>query len=162
MPKSLFGNNAIEHWLAPVFEPAYTKLLVSEEGIHTSEYVLMVVSLGIAVAGIYIAWQFYMKRTGLLEKISSRFEGFGRVLLNKYYVDEVYDATVVNPAVKVSEKLLWKGVDVAVIDGALNGLALLVTNVAMAARKVQTGVAQMYAVVFVGGIVSIVAWLLLR
>ena len=162
IPKSLFGNNAIEHWLAPVFEPAYTKLLVSEEGIHTSEYVLMAVSLGIAVAGIYFAWQFYLKRTGLLEKMSTRYERVGRVLFNKYYVDEVYDAAVVNPTVKVSEKLLWKGVDVAVIDGALNGLALLVTNVAMAARKVQTGVAQMYAVVFVGGIVCIVGWLLLR
>ena len=162
VPKSLFGSNAIEHWLAPVFEPAYTKLLVSEEGIHTSEYVLMAFSLAIAVAGIYMARQFYMKRTGLLQKISGRFERFGRVLFNKYYVDELYDATVVNPTVKMSEKLLWKGVDVAVIDGALNGLALLVTNVAMAARKVQTGVAQMYAVVFVGGIVFVVAWLVFR
>ena len=162
IPKSLFGNNAIEHWLAPIFEPAYTKMLVSEEGIHTSEYVLMALSLAIAVSGIYLAWQFYMKRAVLLEKMAGRFESFGRVLSNKYYVDEVYDATVVNPTVKVSEKLLWKGVDVAVIDGALNGLALLVTNVAMAARKVQTGVAQMYAVVFVGGIVCIVAWLVFR
>ncbi len=162
VPKSLFGSNAIEHWLAPVFEPAYTKLLVSEEGIHTSEYVLMAFSLAIAVSGIYMAWQFYMKRKGLLEKISTRYERVGRVLFNKYYVDEVYDVAVVNPTVKVSEKLLWKGVDVAVIDGALNGLALLVTNVAMAARKIQTGVAQMYAVVFVGGIVCILAWLVLR
>jgi NADH-quinone oxidoreductase subunit L len=122
----------------------------------------MAFSLAIALAGIYMAWQSYMKRTGLLERISSRYERVGRVLFNKYYVDEVYDVAVVNPTVKVSEKLLWKGVDVAVIDGALNGLALLVTNVAMAARKVQTGVVQMYALVFVGGIVFVVAWLVFR
>jgi len=162
IPKSLYGNNAIEHWLAPVFEPAYTKLLLSEEGVHITEYVLMILSLAVAAAGIYGAWKVYINRVDLAETIAGRYERIHRLLMKKYYIDELYDAVVVKPTVMGSEKLLWKGFDVAVIDGALNGIARLVSLIALSFRKVQTGVAQMYAVVFLGGIVFIVAWLVLR
>ncbi|MBI4427846.1 MAG: NADH-quinone oxidoreductase subunit L [Ignavibacteriales bacterium] len=162
VPKSLLGNNMIEHWLAPVFEAASTKLLLSEESVHATEYVLMILSLGIAGAGIYGAWKVYTKRIDIAEAVSTKYKRMYHVLLNKYFVDEVYDGAIVRPTVKLSERLLWKGFDVAVIDGALNGLASLISLIAMSFRKIQTGIAQMYAVVFVGGIVFVLAWLVLK
>jgi NADH-quinone oxidoreductase subunit L len=81
-------------------------------------------------------------------------------VLNKYKIDEFYNSTIVNPILKGSEKILWKGIDVNVIDGAVNGTARVVNWFSQTVRKVQTGVAQFYAVVFVGGIVAVLAWIL--
>ena len=54
--------------------------------------------------------------------MAARFAGLHRVLENKYYVDEIYDAAIVQPIRIVSEEGLWKIVDVRVIDGAVNGV----------------------------------------
>ena len=69
-------------------------------------------------------------------------------MLNKYYVDEVYDAVIVEPTVKTSEEILWKAMDVTMIDGLVNGSAKIIGAIAQTLRKIQTGVAQFYAVVF--------------
>jgi NADH-quinone oxidoreductase subunit L len=94
--------------------------------------------------------------------IAKRYPLAYRTLVNKYYIDEVYDAVVVDPTVKVSNEILWNGIDVIIIDGIVNGMAKLVASVAQSLRKIQTGVAQSYAVVFIGGILYVIAWLLLR
>ena len=84
------------------------------------------------------------------------------LILNKYYVDEAYDKAIVNPIVSVSDKILWKGFDVRVIDGMVNGSAGLVARTAQGLRKIQSGIAQNYAIIFIGGIVFILTWLLLK
>ena len=84
------------------------------------------------------------------------------MLFNKYYIDEAYDSAIVTPTVKLSEGLLWKGVDVAVIDGIVDGSAKLVAFAARGIRLIQTGIAQQYAAVFVGGILLILLWLILH
>ncbi len=162
VPKSLLGSNAIEHWLEPIFDPANHKLLITEHDIVWSEYVLMAVSVAIAAGGIYVAWVMYLKRTGMADRLAARFSRIHRVLLNKYYVDEIYDASVVNPIVTISDEYLWKGVDTTIIDGSINGSARGIGAIGSALRRIQTGVAQSYAVVFVGGIVLVVGWLLLQ
>jgi NADH-quinone oxidoreductase subunit L len=162
IPASLGGGNAIEHWLEPVFEQANDRLGLGYHEPSAMEYVLMAVSLGIALAGIYMARTVYLKRPGLAEEWKNRFTGFYKVLWNKYFVDEAYDKAIVTPTVKLSQSLLWKGVDVSVIDGAVNGTAKLIDWIAGSVRKIQTGVAQMYAVVFVGGILFVVAWIVFR
>lgn len=162
IPESLFGGNAIEHWLEPVFAPANDKLRLTPHAVEWTEYSLMFVSVGIAVAAIYAARTVYLKRAELAEQWKNKYAFLYKVLLNKYFVDEAYDATIVNPTVKVSEGFLWKGVDVAVIDGAVNGSAKLVAFAAQGIRRIQTGVIQQYATVFVGGIVLIMIWLILK
>jgi NADH-quinone oxidoreductase subunit L len=84
------------------------------------------------------------------------------MLLNKYYIDEIYDTAVVEPTVKISDGILWKGVDVVIIDGTVNGSAKIISAIAQIIRKIQTGVAQTYAVVFIGGVLFVIAWLLFR
>lgn len=162
VPKSLLGGNAIEHWLDPIFSPAYNKLMITEHHISWSEYVLMVLSVGIALAGIMAARTIYTKRADIVANLSSRFTKTYNLLLNKYYVDELYDAVIVNPILNASDKVLWKGFDVGVIDGVINGSAGLVGWMAQWLRKIQSGVAQNYAIIFVGGIVFVLTWLIVK
>jgi NADH-quinone oxidoreductase subunit L len=160
VPQSLLGGNAIEHWLEPIFAPAYDKLRITPHEIEITEYLLMALSVAVAAGAIYAARTVYLRRTELAEQWKGRFPVLYRILFNKYYVDEAYDALVVRPTVKVSEGLLWKGVDVAVIDGIVDGSAKLTGLVAQGIRKVQNGIAQQYATIFVGGIVFIFLWLI--
>ena len=155
IPLSLGGNNAIEQWLDPIFEHANVRLLLVPQSDSSIEYLLMALSVAIAVAGIWFARNIYLKRPEIAEKVSSSFRGIYKLLWNKYYVDEVYDATIVTPTVKVSEKLLWKGIDVGIIDGIVNGSATVTSWVSSKLRKIQTGFAQNYALAIVVGVIVI-------
>jgi NADH-quinone oxidoreductase subunit L len=162
VPASLGGSNALEHWLDPVFERAGEKMSLAGHGVEAVEYVLMALSVGVAVVGIALARTWYLKRREIPERISHRFAGMYTLLLNKYYVDEAYEAGVVRPTVKGSEKLLWRGIDVGVIDWCVNSLAGAVGFFSRAARMVQTGVTQGYAFVFLVGVIVILGWLIVK
>ena len=154
--------SAIENWLEPVFSPAQYKLLATEHAGGMTEYLLMFVSIAIAAAGIYIARWIYLRHEDIVISLVKRYPRIYRTLLNKYYVDEIYDAVIVDPTVKVSNDVLWKTMDVTMIDGSVNGSAKIINGIGQVFRKIQTGVAQSYAVIFVGGILFVITWLLLR
>jgi NADH-quinone oxidoreductase subunit L len=154
--------SGIEHWLDPVFTPAQYKLMSGEHSGGVMEYVFMAVSVGIAAAGIFGARWVYLQRNDIAASVQKRYSRVYRLLLNKYYVDEMYDSAVVGPILKTSEEILWKVVDSALIDGIVNGTAMAVGAIAQTLRKIQTGVAQFYAVVFIGGILFVITWLLLK
>lgn len=162
IPRSLLGGNAIQQWLDPIFASANSKLMISEHRVELGEYVLMALSVGVALAGIYAARLIYLRRTEIVEGLVERYNKVYKLLLNKYYVDEAYDAAVVNPIVKVSDSILWKGFDIHIIDGLVNGTASLIGISAQWLRKIQSGVAQNYALVFIGGIVFVLTWILLK
>jgi NADH-quinone oxidoreductase subunit L len=162
IPESLLGGNSIEKWLEPVFAPANDKLSLIPHAVDVTEYLLMGLSVGIAAVGIYFARRVYMRRAELAEEWKRKLPKIYSMLFNKYYVDEAYDAAIVAPTVKVSEAILWKGVDVSVIDGLVNGSAKLIAGVAQGIRRVQTGIAQQYATIFVGGILVILIWLIIK
>jgi NADH-quinone oxidoreductase subunit L len=122
----------------------------------------MALSVAIAAGGIYVARMVYLRRAELAEQWKAKFPKIYAMLFNKYYVDEAYDAVVITPTVKVSEAILWKGVDVSIIDGLVNGSAKLIGTIAQGIRRVQTGIAQQYATIFVGGILVILIWLILK
>jgi NADH-quinone oxidoreductase subunit L len=69
---------------------------------------------------------------------------------------------VVKPAVRGSELLLWKGIDVNVIDRIVNGAAQITAAAGRGLRLIQTGVVQSYVIVFLAGVVLIVGWLLAK
>jgi NADH-quinone oxidoreductase subunit L len=152
----------IEHWLDPVFAPAQYKLMSSEYSSGIIEYLLMIISVGIAAAGIYAARWVYLQRIEIATSLQKRYPRIYQLLLNKYYVDEVYDTVIIEPAMKTSEEIIWKVVDVTLIDGIVNGSAKVISMIAQSLRKIQTGVAQFYAVVFIGGILFVITWLLLK
>ncbi len=154
--------SGIEHWLDPVFSPAQYKLMSGENSGGILEYLLMAVSVGIAAVGIYAARWVYLQRIEIAASLQQQYPRVYRLLLNKYYVDEMYDVVIVEPAVKTSEEILWKVVDVTLIDGMVNGSAKVIGAIAQTLRKIQTGVVQFYAVVFIGGILFVITWLLLK
>jgi NADH-quinone oxidoreductase subunit L len=91
--------------------------------------------------------------------------GAYNTLLNKYYVDELYAAIIVNPLVWLSTKVLWKTVDVEVIDGTVNGIAQGTGVVGDQVRQAQSGNTRSYAVwVVVGAIlvIAVIFWPILR
>jgi len=161
---AVFGGehgNLFESWLEPVFAPAQTKLMAM--GTHSAflEILLMVISVAGAAVAIYFARYVYLKRLSLAEGTKQSLKPLYTVLLNKYYVDEIYDAVFVNPIKKFSESFLWKINDNKIIDGLVNGVARLVEIISNNIRKIQTGVAQFYALVMVVGIVAALFWLII-
>ncbi|MEK6737389.1 MAG: NADH-quinone oxidoreductase subunit L, partial [Planctomycetota bacterium] len=136
------GASAISSFLSPVFgEHGHIETAGTETGGHHIAawlpYLMMVVSTGIAIAGIYLAYLMYIKRPELPKKLAERFGLIYKLLLNKYYIDEIYDALFVNPIKKIS-LLLWKRVDAQLIDGTVNGVAGFVRGVGSVLRLSQT------------------------
>ncbi|HUI65004.1 MAG TPA: NADH-quinone oxidoreductase subunit L, partial [Bacteroidota bacterium] len=162
IPASLGGGGALEQWLDPIFEQAKEKLALPVHGTEPAEYILMALSVLVALVGIYLARLWYVRKKDIPGVLVQKVPGAYRILLNKYYVDEFYDAAVVRPTVKGSEKLLWKGVDVTLIDGIVNGVAKLIGGLGSVLRLAQSGVAQNYVLVFLAGVVLVLGWLLTR
>lgn len=154
-------GNKFHNWLEPIFAPAVRKIEIFGMHSHTEEIILMTLSVAAALFAIYMAYKIYTKRYDIAEKVSGKFSMLYKLLFNKYYVDEIYDAAVVNPIVKGSEKILWRFTDEKIIDGVVNGTASLIDRISLVVRKLQTGAAQFYAVVMMIGIAAALFWIIL-
>ena len=155
------NGNAFHNWLAPVFENAENKIAIYGTHSHTEEIIFMLISIAVAVTGIIIARNIYLKNISIATNFVKKFKGVYNLLLNKYFVDEGYDAAVVNPIKKGSETILWKFTDTNIIDGIVNGTASIIGNISAKIRKIQTGVAQVYAIVMMLGILAALFWVIL-
>jgi NADH-quinone oxidoreductase subunit L len=137
-----------EHFLEPSFGAAAGEAV--EGGPETT---LMIVSVVVALAGIGMAAYFFLVNRRAADRAAAQLSGVHRLLSNKYYVDEVYDAAIVQPIRIVSEDGLWKGVDIGVIDRTVNGVAGAVAGGGEVLRRLQTGSVRAYAVsIFLGGV----------
>ncbi len=129
-------------------EPHTTPVNESEEGsAHEKklEVTLMGISILAAFSGLGLAWFFYIKRKDLPERISASLGGVYTTVLNKYYVDEIYQAAIINPLVALSDKVLWRGIDVGVIDASVNSLGRGTKDVSDGVRQQQSGNIRSYA-----------------
>jgi NADH-quinone oxidoreductase subunit L len=126
------------------------------------EATLMVVSTLVALLGIGVAAYLFLRRPETADALASRFAGLHRLLERKYYVDEVYDAAVVQPVGLVAEHGLWKILDVRVIDGAVNGVGAMVRGSGELLRRVQTGSVRVYATSLFFGVVLVLGYYLWR
>jgi NADH-quinone oxidoreductase subunit L len=168
IPHALGGHNQLHAWLEPAFEPPRTaegaaaaaEGEAAAESHEALEMVLMGVSSVIAVAGIWFAYFVWVKRRSIAENAAREFAPVHQLLLNKYYVDEIYDAAIVQPIRVASQEGLWRGFDVKVIDGAVNGAAAIVNGSATMLRRLQTGSVKTYAGSVFVGVVAILAYYL--
>ena len=157
-PRYLGLPNALDNWLEPVFTNSNR---ITEVYRNTGEHPVMVelifilISIAVAVVSIYFAF----KKFSVLETFKKE-KGFGKILENKYYLDEIYEAGVVKPIQVTSDKFLWRIFDVKIIDGAVNGLANYFSNLSIGWRKMQSGVIQDYATVTIAGIVLILIYII--
>jgi NADH-quinone oxidoreductase subunit L len=128
------------------------------EGEHGPAWLLMAGSVLVAFGGIAVAWRMYIQGRADLSKIGVPQNAVHRVLLNKYYVDELYDGVFVQPIVRMAR---WcAGFDLGVIDGAVNGVAALVMGAAARLRRLQTGFVMNYALTMLIGVVALLGLLL--
>jgi NADH-quinone oxidoreductase subunit L len=149
----------------PPAEPGVgvTNQVVEEHVDETAlELTLMGISSLIALAGIGLAAYLWLRHRDIPARLAQSFSGVHTLLLNKYYVDEVYDAAIVQPIKTVSTQGLWQGVDVRVVDGAVNGAGYVVGGFAAGLRLLQTGSVKSYAAGTFLGAVAILAYYLWR
>jgi NADH-quinone oxidoreductase subunit L len=183
VPHALGGGNRIEAFLEPAFEahamaPA-NEFTVSEgrpggqlpepaaheapaEGAESTELMLMALSSGIAVAGIGLAAYFWLRKRDAGDRAAARPGAIHTLLLNKYYIDELYDAAVVRPIQALSTTVLWKGADAALIDGSVNGVGSVVSGTSSVLRRLQSGSIRAYAASLFVGVVLILGYYLSR
>ncbi|PSH04404.1 MAG: NADH-quinone oxidoreductase subunit L [Acidobacteria bacterium] len=169
------GGNRFEHFLAPVIQKVQTespRLQVAESAaIPTSEHgektgeskaletSLMSISVLVAFSGLGLAWFFYVKRPELPGKIAAASGGLYKLVLNKYWIDEVYSAVIIGPLVALSRAFLWQIVDQKVVDGSINETATAVRGVSHVVRQQQSGLIRSYAGWIAAGAAVIVAYM---
>ena len=154
-------SGRFEHFLEPSFLADRADTAgVAEAGESGIAVTLMALSSIVAFAGIAIAWWCFVKSRATANAIAARFAGVYRMLVNKYYVDEIYSATIVEPIHIISEQGLWKAVDVRGIDGAVNGVGEAVSGSGRLLRLAQTGSVRAYAASLFLGVVAILGYYL--
>ncbi len=116
-----------EHFLAPVFQSGTAAELAREtagEAAGTgTETLLMLISVGAAFLGLFLAWTLYFRRPQLPARIAASLGGLYQAVAHKYYIDELYNVLFVKPLIDGSTAILWHGVDQNVIDAAVNDSA---------------------------------------
>jgi NADH-quinone oxidoreductase subunit L len=106
-----------------------------------------------------VAWYFYIKRPDIPKKMAQSAHALYLLLLNKYYVDEIYAALIVRPLLWVSTNVLWHVVDEGAIDGIVNGTATVARGTGAEVRKLQSGNTRSYAAWVIVGAVGFTALL---
>ncbi|MBM3778479.1 MAG: NADH-quinone oxidoreductase subunit L [Acidimicrobiia bacterium] len=172
VPHALGGGNRLHSWLEPAFT-ASTATVADHEtaddaaddhgGGHGAdatrlELNLMGVSSALALFGIGMAAWFWLGRRDRAAAIAERAGPVYRLLLNKYYVDQIYDAAIVRPLVALSQVGLWRGLDVRLIDGAVNGVGTTVSAAATTLRRIQSGSVRTYAGFVLAGVILVLGY----
>lgn len=143
------GFIPIPHFLEPVFPHM-------EEGEHGA---LGIIATAAGLIGIALAYVFYVAKPTLADSFARTFTGPYRWLYNKYFVDEAYNAMVVEPMVQGSTSVLWRGMDATVIDGMVNGVGRRAVGVGGMLRKLQSGNIRSYAAWVVLGSVLVIMYM---
>jgi len=155
--------NLIDRFLKPIVLPISHH--GAEHGGHAEAHLsvglevgLMVLSLAVAGFGIWLARRFYFGAEAgqRPRRLAERYAFAHRLLLNKYYVDELYDATVIRPIHRLA-LFCWKVIDVWVIDGLVNFSAFATELTGTMLRFVQTGNVRNYALYVAMGVLALAA-----
>jgi NADH-quinone oxidoreductase subunit L len=184
-PGSLGGENRFERFLEPVLAGVVTETGAVKIAHHAvaKEYALMLASLSIAGAGIWLAYQFYRTKKFAPELVAAKWSKVYQLLLHKYYVDEIYDAAIVERTKDLGTLLgrfdenvidglgvngagwlarfgstlsMWW--DKWIIDGLLNFSAKLMQLFSYPVRLLQSGVFSRYAMLILVGLVILLAY----
>jgi NADH-quinone oxidoreductase subunit L len=158
LPTFYGGSDYFANFLAPVFGGAQEAAgAATEAATHQLELILAGVAFGTALIGIAIAYWLYLKNPRKPDDLAKSMKPAYTTLLHKYYVDELYAATIVRPLLWLSTNVFWKATDVAGIDGTVNGIAHGAAALGDGVRHSQSGNTRSYAVWVVAGAIVILA-----
>src|SRR6266849_1266575 len=162
LPEVMIWGGAFSRFLAPVVAGPVTGLMARPAAMAGSNLspslVLSAVATLTAIIGIGIAWIFYIQVPALAGQFAESMRALYDVLRRKYYIDELYNLIVTRPLFFISTYVLYRGVDVKVIDGIVDGLGLRVEESGEAVRKVESGNVQDYAFVYLLGALAVAAY----
>jgi NADH-quinone oxidoreductase subunit L len=155
-----FGRDL--NWFEHLLHPVAPALEVEHAPVLATEWVLILISVAVAVAGIVLARRFYFGPEAFQRPraLAERFPALYSAVANKYYVDEGYDRALVRPLAGLA-RFSWKGIDTVAIDGTLNASAFFTEIAGDLLRFLQTGNVRNYGLLVLAGAVAAAAWLLL-
>jgi NADH-quinone oxidoreductase subunit L len=157
VPALYHGGEWLHHWLEPVVQPSVA-LLPEAHLTSATEWILVGVAVATATIGMTGAWRLLKPERLVPARSAPEERGLARLLRNKWYVDEIYDALIVRPVVWLSREVLWKQIDQRVVDSAgVNGAARGARALGWANRWLQSGQVGTYVAVFVVGVL-LVLW----
>jgi NADH-quinone oxidoreductase subunit L len=134
-------GNHFENFLAPVFGTGEAV----EAASHSTELLLMGVSVAVALLGWWLAYLLYCARPEIPRKIADSLGGLYQTVVHKYYIDELYAAVFVKPLIDGSTRILWQDVDRKIIDAAVNDAGDGAMHVSDEVRQMQSGNIRSYA-----------------
>ena len=140
----------LEHWLAPIVEESEAD--IHKTWAYENKYVLLVIAILIAATGIAAAFAVYAKKKAKAIE--------PRVLEQAWFYDAGAAKLIGGPGRAAFNAVAWA--DAHIVDGAVNGTATLVRNVAGQVRKSQSGFTRLYAALMAVGAVALLAWFLYR
>jgi NADH-quinone oxidoreductase subunit L len=153
-------GNHFEHFLAPVFGAAASVEGSPEIAAGNLEYLLMGISVAVALLGAWLAYVMYISKAYLPQKIADSLNGFYTAVVHKYYIDEIYDAVFVKPLIDGSTRILWQGVDRNVIDASVNNSADAAGQLSDEVRHMQSGNLRSYAAWIAAGSAAVIAFMI--
>lgn len=156
IPEVFGGGHWLAGFLAPVFEASAAKTgqLTLD---HNTEYILMAVSVGGALAAMFFAYNRYVKQAHIPAAELSVRSTLSRLSYNKFYVDEIYDALIVRPLDTLSG-FFYRTVDKLGIDGLVNGFGKGAVEASKGFRLLQSGMVGFYIFMMVAGILALLVY----
>jgi NADH-quinone oxidoreductase subunit L len=152
-------GNRFETFLAPVFGSAEAADAVGEAASHTTELVLMGISVGVALLGWFFAHLLYHWRPELPAKMARSLSGLYGAVLHKYYIDELYATLFIKPLIDGSTRILWQGIDRKIIDNTVNNAAAGAGHVSDEVRHMQSGNVRSYAGWIAAGAAAVIGYM---
>lgn len=140
-PEGLGGSNWFAHFLAPVTQVAQSP----RGGSNSLEVILAIVSVLTALAGWFVAHLFYYAKPELPVALAAKLRGLHTLVLNKYWVDEIYGGLIIAPILFVSRYALKGLVDTGLIDGGGYAAGLTAQGFGALVQRVQSGNIRSYA-----------------
>ncbi len=164
-PELMGGVNHFDHFLAPVLATASEPAVAAAESSGGASGIIQALLGAPVIAGLLgflLAWWLYISSPETPKKIAASLSGPYKLLLGKYFVDELYAAVIVKPLVWISDKVLWHVVDEGAIDGVVNGVASVSRESGDRLRRANSGNVRSYATWVVVGVVvftSLLLWM---
>ncbi len=140
IPHALWGGDQFAHFLDPVLNPP-----AQSAGSETQERLFSVISVVMAAIGWFFAYLLYCRKPGLADRLAQRIGGLYSLLLNKYWIDQIYEGVIVAPLLFLSKYLLWGAVDRGVVNGGGTLAAGSMRGLGALFQRVQSGNIRSYA-----------------
>ncbi len=156
IPAIMGGSNHWAHFLEPVL--GHPHLTIS----HTTEQMLISLSILVGVLGILLAWFMYIKKPGMAKQVTEIFPRTYNLLHNKYYVDEIYISKIVEPTLVFAKRVLLNIIDINIIELIVNGIPKGIGIFGEKLRGLQTGQVSHYLTWVTASALFILTWMFTR